>query len=76
MRRPPALAQAFLLVPAMVALACATLTGCTAGGASGAAGRTTPPSSRAAASSPRPAGRIGPANPLLLTCAASRPGRR
>jgi hypothetical protein len=54
-----------LLVPALAALTCAVVAGCTAGGTPGAGRRTS-------ASSPRPAasGRIGsPGNPLALSCA-------
>ena len=54
-----------LLVPALAALTCAVVAGCTAGETSGAA-------HRAPASSPRPqaSGRIGsPGDPLALSCA-------
>jgi hypothetical protein len=54
-----------LLVPALAALTCAVVAGCTAGGTAGAA-------HRAPASSPRPpaSGRIGsPGHPLALSCA-------
>lgn len=62
-------------VPALAALACAVLAGCTAGGTSGTAHRSAPPSSRPAASpqatgSAQATGRIGsPGNPLMLSCA-------
>jgi hypothetical protein len=63
--------QPSLLVPALAALTCAILAGCTAGRTSGAARHTLSSSARPAASSPRATWRIGsPGNPLLLTCAA------
>jgi hypothetical protein len=59
-----------LLVPALAALACLILAGCTAGATSSAARRTTASSSQRAATSAHVAGRIGsPGNPLMLTCA-------
>lgn len=59
-----------VLVPALAALTCAVLTGCTAGGTSGAAHRPPASSPRSAAASPRVTGRVGsPGNPLTLSCA-------
>jgi hypothetical protein len=55
----------FFLAPALAALTCVILAGCT-----GAAHRATPPSPGHAAASPRATGRLGsPGNPLLLSCA-------
>lgn len=63
--------QPLLLVPALAALTCAILAGCTPGGPPpSAAHGTTLSSPRPAASSPQVTGRLGsPGNPLLLSCA-------
>jgi hypothetical protein len=62
--------QSFSLVPALAALTCAVLAGCTAGGTSSAARHTPSSSVRPAASGPQATGQIGsPGNPLLLSCA-------
>jgi hypothetical protein len=58
-----------LLIPALAALTCAVLTGCTGGGKPGAAHSATPVASHPQAGSSRAAGRLGtPGNPLLLAC--------
>jgi hypothetical protein len=61
--------QPFILGPALAALTCAILAGCTAGATSSTARLATFSPSPSLASSPRATARIGsPANPLLLAC--------